>query len=346
MVRRQLGDVHETLDAGDDLDERAEGDHLRDASLDDVPLLVRVDDLLPGVGLCLLEPERDPLAVAVDVEHLHPHLLPDLEQLGRMVHMAPGELGDVDEAVDALEVDERPEVDDVGDRALHDVAGREPVEDRLAHLAPLLLEHRPPREHDVVAAAVELDHLAAQRLRHELVQVLHAADVDEGGRQEAAHAQVEDQPALDHLDDGALDGLAALGGALDALPGHFEARPLLREDQTPLGILLRHHERVDLVAEVDLVGRVDRAADRELRDGDDALGLVADVDEDLVLVDADDLAPHDLPLVDDGERRVVVGDQLAVGTCGPDVIVCLRDVCFGGRVVRNHAGSRIIARVS
>ena len=131
----ELGDVHEALDAGDDLDEGAERDDLRDAPLDDVALLVGVDHLLPRVGLRLLEPERDPLALAVDVEHLDLDLLPDLEQLGRMVHVAPGELGDVDEAVDALEVDERPEVDDVRDRALDDVARREPVEDRLAHLA-------------------------------------------------------------------------------------------------------------------------------------------------------------------------------------------------------------------
>ena len=69
---------------------------------------------------------------------------------------------------------------------------------------------------------------------------------------------------------------------------------------------------------VDLVGRVDRAPDRELRDRDDALRLVADVDEDLVLVDADDRAVHDLALVDRREGRVVVGNQLAVGTGGPD----------------------------
>ena len=227
-----------------------------------------------------------------------------------------------------------------------DVARREPVEDRLAHLAPLLLQHRAAREDDVVAAAVELDHLAAQGLAHELVEVLDAADVDQRRGQEAADAEVEDQPALDDLDDRALHGLAALGRALDALPGHLEARPLLGEDQTPFGVLLRHHERVDLVAEVDLVRGVHGAADRELGDGDDALGLVADVDEHLVLVDAHDLAAHDLPLVDHGEGAVVVGDQLAVRTTGPDAVICLRDVCFGRRVVRNHAGSRIIASTS
>ena len=46
--------------------------------------------------------------------------------------------------------------------------------------------------------------------------------------------------------------------------------------------------------------------------GDDALGLVADVDEDLVLVDPHDVAGDDLALLDRPEGRVVVRDDLAV----------------------------------
>jgi hypothetical protein len=75
---------------------------------------------------------------------------------------------------------------------------------------------------------------------------------------------------------------------------------------------------------LDLVGRVHGAADRELGYRNDAFRLVADVDEDLVLVDPDHLASHDLPLVDDGEGRVVIGDQLTVGTLSPDPFVRLR----------------------
>ena len=48
----------------------------------------------------------------------------------------------MDQPVDAVEVDERAEVDDVGDRALDDLAGLEAVEDPLAVLLALLLEHR------------------------------------------------------------------------------------------------------------------------------------------------------------------------------------------------------------
>src|SRR5262245_63463741 len=124
-----------------------------------------------------------------------------------MVDVAPRELGDVDQTVHAVEVDERAEVDDVRDLALDDVAGVEPVEDRLAHLLALVLEDGAAGEDDVVARAVQLDHLAAELLAEELVQVLDAPDVDERRGEEAADAEIEDQAALDDLDHLAVDGL-------------------------------------------------------------------------------------------------------------------------------------------
>ena len=145
-----------------------------------------------------------------------------------------------------------------------------------------------------------------------LVEVRHAADVDQRGGQEAAHPEVDDQAALDDLDDGALDRLAGLGGGLDAAPGLLEAGALLGQDQAAVLVLLGEDEGVDLLAQLDLVVRVDRLADRQLVGGDDALALVADVDEDLVLVDADDLAGDDVALLEGGERGVVVGDDLPV----------------------------------
>ena len=229
-----------------------------------------------------------------------------------MVDVRPRQLGDVDQAVDAVEVDERAEVDDVGDRALDDLAGLQPVEDALAVLLALLLEHRATGEHDVVAGAVELDHLALDRLAHVLVEVRDAADVDQRRGQEAAHAEVDDQAALDDLDDRALDGLAGLGRRLDAPPRLLEAGALLGQDQPAVLVLLGEDERVDLLAELDLVAGIHRLADRQLAGGDDALGLVADVDEDFVVVDPDDVAGDDVPLGEGVQSGVVVGDDLTV----------------------------------
>ena len=216
-----------------------------------------------------------------------------------------------------------------------DEAGLQAVEDLLADLLALLLEHRAAREHDVVARAVELDHLGLDLRAHVLVEVGHAADVDERGGQEAAHAEVDDQAALDDLDDGALDRLAGLGRRFDAPPRLLEAGALLGHDQAPVLVLLGEDDRVDLLAEVDLLAGVDGLADRQLVGGDDALGLVADVDEDLVLVDPHDVAGDNLALLDRAERGVVVGDDLAVdfeqqavgpvddaGSAGSSVTVC------------------------
>ena len=229
-----------------------------------------------------------------------------------MVDVRPRQLGDVDQAVDAVEVHERAEVDDVRDLALDDEAGLQAVEDLLALLLALLLEHGAARQHDVVARAVELDDLALDLRVQVLVEVRHAADVDERGGQEAAHPEVDDEAALDDLDDRALDRLARLGGGLDAAPCLLEASALLGHDQAAVLILLGEDEGVDLLAHLDLVVRVDGLADGKLVGGDDPLALVADVDEDLVVVDADDDAGDDLALLEEGERGVVVRNDLPV----------------------------------
>ena len=146
----------------------------------------------------------------------------------------------------------------------------------------------------------------------ELVEVLHATDVDQRGGQEAAHPEVDDQAALDDLDHGALDRLAGLGGGLDPAPGLLEARALLGQDQAAVLVLLGEDERVDLLPiSTSSCGSTDLRIESSFM-GMTPSRLVADVDEDLVLVDADYAAGHDVALLEGDERGVVVGDDLAV----------------------------------
>src|ERR1019366_4862036 len=119
------------------------------------------------------------------------------------------------------------------------------VEDLLADLLALLLEDRSTGEHHVVAGTVELDDLGLDLGAHVLVEVGHAADVHQRGRQEATHAEVDDQPALDDLDDRALDRLARLGGRFDAAPGLLAAGAPLWPEPGALPLLLFHDDAPD-----------------------------------------------------------------------------------------------------
>ena len=167
----------------------------------------------------------------------------------------------MDQAVYAFEVDEGPEVHEVGDGAPDDHALFERGQDALALLLALLLEDGAPAENHVVAAPVQLDDLALQPLAEEGVEVPHAPDIHEARRQEAAQADVQDQASLDDLDDGTLDGALLVVGLLDAVPGPLEGGPLGREDETPVGVLLLHDQRFEVLAELDHVVRVGALAD-------------------------------------------------------------------------------------
>ena len=75
---------------------------------------------------------------------------------------------------------------------------------------------------------------------------------------------------------------------LDGRPGPLVLGALLGQDQATLLVLLLEDEGLDVIAERDDLLGVDVVADGELAGGDDALGLEADVEQDLVAVDLDD----------------------------------------------------------
>ncbi|CAB4931128.1 unannotated protein [freshwater metagenome] len=179
MALGELGDVDETLDALVDAHERAERNELRDLARHDLADRVGPGEVLPRILLRRLERERDPLAVHVNVEYLDGDLLADLDNLGRVIDVLPGELGDVDEAVDATEIDEGAEVHDRRDDAGADLTLLELLEEGVAHLALGLLKPRTAREHDVVAILVELDDLRLEHLAHVRLQVADPAHLDE-----------------------------------------------------------------------------------------------------------------------------------------------------------------------
>ena len=159
-----LGDVHEALDAGLDLDERAVVGDVGDLAEEARARRVAARQADPRVLAQLLHAERDAVLLLVELEDLRRDFVADRQHFRRMLDAAPREIGDVQQAVDAAEVDERAVIGDVLDDALDDGAFLQRRQELLALLAQARLEHGAARHDDVVALAVELDDLELERL--------------------------------------------------------------------------------------------------------------------------------------------------------------------------------------
>src|SRR5215471_11626081 len=321
----ELGDVHQALDALLDPHERAERHQLGDPPGDDLADLVGAGELLPRVLLGGLQRQRDPLAVHVHIQHLDRDLLADIDHLTRVVDVLPRQLRHVHQAVHATEVHERAEVDDGGDHALADLALLERVEEVLAHLGLGLLQPRAAGQDHVVAVLVQLDDLRLDLPAHVRLQVADPAHLHQRGGQEPAQADVENEAALDDLDHGPGDDTVLFLDLLDRAPGALVLRALLGQDQPALLVLLLQDQGLDVLAGLDHLVRVDVVLDRQLAGGDDAFGLVPDVEQDLVPVDLDDGALDNVAVVEVLDGLVDRGEE---GLFGPDVV----DRDLGGRV--------------
>src|SRR5262245_15832258 len=298
-IPREVGQVHEAVDAARQPDEHAEiGDRL-DLAGNLVALLVVLAELDPGVRLALLETERDAAALLVDVEDHDLDLVADLHDLVRIdVLVRPIHLGDVHEAFDALfDFREAAVVGDVRDLAEQTRARRiAPREIRPRIRAELLQAER-----DAVALAVELEDLDLELLAdaHDLGRMLDALPRHVGDVQQAVDAaEIHERAVVGEVLHDALEHRAllqvlqqrlALGAVLgldDRAPRHDHVVALLVElDDLEFERLALERGRIADRAHVDERARQERADEVHV-DGEAAAYAAADhARDDLTLLE-------------------------------------------------------------
>ena len=226
----------------------------------------------------------------------------------------------------------------------------------MANLGLGLLEPGATRQNHVVAVLVELDDLGLDLLADVGLEVTNTTHLDQGGRQEATQTDVDDQAALDDLDDGAGDDTLLVLDLLNAAPGTLVLSTLLGEDEAAFLVLFLLDQGLDLVTDLDDIEWIDVMLDRQLLGGDDALGLVTDVEEDLVAVDLDDGSGDDVTVVEVldggvdrshegfGAAQVVNGDRAVLGGGGGSLLVVVDRIRGGGLSGGGHVvGLRLVA---
>src|SRR5204863_349474 len=202
---RHFRDVDQAFDARLQFDERAVVGDVGDAAgKARIERILRLD-ALPRIVQQLLHAERYPVGLVVDLDDLDLHGLADGEHFGRVIDPAPGDIGDVQQAVDAAEIDERTVIGDVLDHAVDDLTLFEILHQFLALFGAGLFENRSARHHDVAAAAIHLENLERLRIVHQRSYVADRPDIDLRARQEGHRAvEIDGEAALDLIEDDAV----------------------------------------------------------------------------------------------------------------------------------------------
>ncbi len=208
----------------------------------------------------------------------------DRHHFRRVTDTAPGHVGDVQQAVDAAEVDERTVFGDVLDHAVDDGAFGQRLEQLGAFFAHRGFDHGTARQHDVVALAVELDDLEFHGLALERAHVLDRTRVQQGARQEGADAVDEDgQAALDLAADRAGDEVAGLERGLERQPRGEALGLVARQDGVAVAVFDGVDRDGNEVADLDFDFAL---IVLEFVDGHVGFGLQAGVDDDEAVIDA------------------------------------------------------------
>ncbi len=267
-----------------------------------VPTGISLVDVDPGIFLPLLVAEGNALGLAVELEHDDVDLVTDVEVLRGVVDPAPGDVGDVQQAVDAAEIDEHTVVGDVLDHALE----RSPSW-RRSRVSPFL------RSYSFSSTALR-DRTMLLRRRSRLMTLNSRSrpfrlsrfltglmSASEPGRN-ARTPDVDRQAALDAVDDPALDDAALLEAVLHVGPDAHARRLGVGQQDVAFEVLGLLEEHFDVVADRD--GQLALFVE-EFRDRDQTFRLVADVDHHGVVGDRHDPALDDLALGEIAHALVV-----------------------------------------
>ena len=286
----QFADVDHAFDAFFQLDKCSVGDDADDLAMDLAVDRVLEGDVVPGIPVLLLEAERHAFFLAVDFQNHDFDLVADLDHFAGVIDAAPAHVGDMQQAVQTVEVDERAEVGEILDRAGADFADLHFTDQRAAVFGAFEFDQFPARQNNVLPLLVDLDDLKFESFSEVIVEVARGDHVNLRCGQERLDADIDGQATLDLAADLAFDGAALIAERDDPVPVFLLLGFLVREDHHAVVVLDFLEEHFDLAPDHNAFGV------EELVLGNQAFRLVADIHQDFILAHVDDGALHDATL--------------------------------------------------
>src|ERR1035437_1725149 len=205
-----------------------------------------------------------------------------------MTDAAPAHVRDMQEAVQAAQVDKGAEIGNVLDQAGAQLADLDVGQQALALFAAALFDQIAAGQHDVAAFAVNFHDLEFEPLAEVVIQVAHRDDVKLGAGQESLDpADVHDQAALYAALDFAFQHTAFLAGGEHIVPHALLFGLGFAQDDFAIVVLDLFQHDFDGIA--GLQGR----QIPEFLAGNEAFGFVADIYKHFIIADFHHFAGND-----------------------------------------------------
>ncbi len=271
---------------------------------------------IPRIAFQLLHAEADALGFSVDAHDLHLHGIANGDHFARVVDALVAHVGDVQQAVDAAQINERTVIGDVLDHAVDDLAFDQVVDQLAALFGAGFFEHGTARDDDVAAATIHLEDLERLRNVHQRGDIAHGADIDlRAGEERHGAIKVDGEAALDPAEDAAFDALAFAKFAFELVPSGFAAGAVAAEHRFAISVLDAIDEDFDFAADDQTM--IVFAA-RKFLEGDAAFALEADVDHGKAVFDRSDGSLDDAAFkaIFAGTAELFVQHRLKIGARG------------------------------
>ena len=177
----------------------------------------------PRIGPDLLHAQGHAFLALVEFEHLDGDLVAHVQDFRRMGDPSVRHVGDVQQAVDAAQVDEGAVVGQVLDRPGDDRSFGQMLQGGALARVDLLFDGGLARHHHVAAAAIELDDFDRDVLSHQRIQVVDRTRIRLAPGHESLDPHVHRQAALDASQHAAGEDELLLVGLIQVVP-HAQAR--------------------------------------------------------------------------------------------------------------------------
>jgi len=215
---RHFTDMHQAFDARFELHKRTVAHHVHHRAGYLRADRIVVCNVVPRVRLFLLQAKGDLLFLAIDMQDHDLDFLIDRDHFRGMTDTFPAHICNVEQAINATEVDEGAEVSDVLDHTLAQLVDFQFTQQLFAVFLALLLDERSAADHDVAASFIDFQYLALHHSANIVANVAGAADVHLAGRQEHVDADIDQETAFDLARDGSRHHLTLLHGLHHLFP--------------------------------------------------------------------------------------------------------------------------------